>query len=450
LQDKPKKNLYKILFIVILLSFTIILVGCNWLSFGLLNIIDPQAQVRVNYTGMDLEVGTIALEVYSLNEVEFIGSGFSYKYYSNNVLISDLSKTVGATFYVAPSTSPGTPGPTTTIDLLLYYKEVQDYIKLNPLITEMTCTISLIGTDGAGHSITKSVTFDLPALQPGIDFEPPVAVINVTPGTTGTIPFKVVFDASGSTDDRGIASYAWDFGDGTTGTGVIPAAHTYTSCGIYVVKLTVTDYWGNKGYATVIINVGETEGPNVIVKITVTPGTSGTAPFKVYFDASGCTFETGCGVGTATYSWNFGDGTTGTGVTTSHTYTSNGVYTVILTVTDSAGNVGYGSVIITVGVAGAVNAVIKTTPDPATGTAPFTVGLDASESTTSAVGASIVKYTWNFNDGSPIVVHNEIPPIPVTTHTYATAGTYLVQLTVEDSAGNVDYEFVSIEVKPLT
>jgi PKD repeat protein len=450
LQDKHKKNLYKILFIVILLSFTIILVGCNWLSFGLLNIIDPQAQVRVNYTGMDLEVGTIALEVYSLNEVEFIGSGFSYKYYSNNVLISDLSKTVGATFYVAPSTSPGTPGPTTTIDLLLYYKEVQDYIKLNPLITEMTCTISLIGTDGAGHSITKSVTFDLPALQPGIDFEPPVAVINVTPGTTGTIPFKVVFDASGSTDDRGIASYAWDFGDGTTGTGVIPAAHTYTSCGIYVVKLTVTDYWGNKGYATVIINVGETEGPNVIVKITVTPGTSGTAPFKVYFDASGCTFETGCGVGTATYSWNFGDGTTGTGVTTSHTYTSNGVYTVILTVTDSAGNVGYGSVIITVGVAGAVNAVIKTTPDPATGTAPFTVGLDASESTTSAVGASIVKYTWNFNDGSPIVVHNEIPPIPVTTHTYATAGTYLVQLTVEDSAGNVDYEFVSIEVKPLT
>jgi PKD repeat protein len=229
----------------------------------------------------------------------------------------------------------------------------------------------------------------------------------------------------------------------------MPAAHTYTGCGSYVVKLTVTDYWGLKGYATVIINVGETGGPKVVIKVT--PGTSGTAPFKVYFDASGCTFATGCGVGTATYSWNFGDGSpTATGVTTSHTYTSNGVYTVILTVTDSAGNVGYGSVIITVGVAGKVNAVIKTTPDPATGTAPFTVGLDASESTTSAVGASIIKYTWNFNDGSPIVVHNEIPPIPVTTHTYATAGTYLVQLTVEDSAGNVDYEFVSIEVAPLT
>jgi PKD repeat protein len=449
LQDKHKKNLSKILFIVILLSFIILLVGCSWLSLGLLNIIDPQAQIRVSYTNIDLTEGkgTIDLEIYSINEVEFIGTGFKYEYYVGTTKINSLTKMVGTTFYVAPSIAPGTPGDITTLTgIPLYYQEAQDYITSNPLVTEMTCTISLIGTDGAGHSISKSVTFDLPALQPGIDFVPPVAVINVTPSTTGTAPFKVVFDASDSTDDRGIASYTWDFGDGTTGTGVIPAAHTYTSCGSYVVKLTVTDYWGNKGYATVIINVGETGGPNVV--ITVTPGTTGTVPFTVYFDASGCTFETGCGVGTATYSWNFGDGSTGTGVTTSHTYTSNGVYTVILTVKDSAGNVGYGSVIITVGVAGKVNAVIKTTPDPATGTAPFTVGLDASESTTSAVGAYIASYTWKFDTSDVIEVLGTptIPPIPVITHTYAAAGTYLVQLTVADSLANVGYAFKSIIV----
>ena len=417
--------------------------GCSWLSFGLLNIFDPQAQIRVNYTNIDLTEGegTIALEIYSLNEVELIGTGFEYDYYNGTTKISSLSKIVGATFYVASSILPGTPGPTTTIDLPLYYQEAQDYVTSNPLITEITCTISLIGTDGTGHNITKSVTFDLPALQPGVDFIPPVAVINVTPSTTGTAPFKVVFDASGSTDNRGIASYAWDFGDGTTGTGVMPAAHTYTGCGSYVVKLTVTDYWGLKGYAMVIINVGETGGPKVVIKVT--PGTTGTAPFTVYFDASGCIFETGCGVGTATYSWNFGDGTTGTGVNASHIYTSNGIYTVILTVTDSAGNVGYGSVIITVGVAGAVNAVINTTPDPATGTYPFTVGLDASESTTSASGATISTYTWNYDSGTPL---EEILTIPITTHTYSSEGTYLVQLTVEDSAGNIDYEFVSIVV----
>jgi len=428
-----------------LLGFIISLAGCNWLSLGLLNIFDPQAQIRLNYTEVDLENGSISLEIYSLNEAEFIGSGFEYEYYNGTTKITSLDKMVGVTFYVEPSTSPGTPGPITKIDNMpLYFQEVLDYLTLNPLVTELTCNISMVGTDGAGHSISETVTIDLPALQPGIDFEPPTAVITVTPGTTGTEPFTVIFDAYGSTDDRGIASYAWDFGDGTTATGVMPAAHTY-ACGTYVVKLTVTDYWGNEGYDTVIINVGETGGPSIDIQVTPDPPI-GNVPFTVYFDASGTTFETGCGVGTATYSWNFGDGSTGTGVTTSHTYTSNGIYTVILTVTDSAGNVGYASVEITVGLAGVVNAVIKVTPESQSGTAPFTVGLDASESTTSVSGATIVSYTWDFNDGSPIEVHNETPPIPVTTHTYSPAGTYLVQLTVEDSAGNVGYAFKSIEV----
>jgi len=440
LQYKNRKNLYKILFVTILLGFIISLVGCNWLSLGLLNIFDPQAQIRVNYTDIDLTdgEGTIALEVYSLNEVEFIGSGFSYKYYSNNVLISDLTKTVGATFYVEPSTSPGTPGPTTTIDLPLYYQEAQDYATSNPLITEITCTISLIGTDGAGHNITKSVTFDLPALQPGIDFEPPVAVINVTPGTTGTAPFTVVFDASSSTDDRGIASYAWDFGDGTTATGVMPAAHIYTGCGSYIVKLTVTDYWGNKDYATVIINVGETEGPNAV--ITVTPSTTGTAPFTVYLDASQSSVaggEEGCGsCSIVSYSWNFGDGSTGTGVTLNHTYSNVGTYTVVLTVTDSNGKKGYDSKNIKV--EKAPSAVINTTPTAVNGIVsgnfPFTVYFDAYESTSES---GIVSYAWSFGDGSTATGIT-------TNHTYSTSGTYIVYLTITDSNGYEAYDSVIV------
>ena len=254
MQDKPKKNLYKILFITILLSFTIILVGCSWLPFGLLNIFDPQAQIRVSYSGIDLTEGqgTISFTVSTINEVEFIGEGFDYKYYSNGFLISELSKTVGKTFYVAPS------GSIEITNMPLYYQEVMDYVTMNPMITELTCTISLFGTDGAGHSITKSVTFDLPAIQPGIDFEPPVAVINVTPGIAGIAPFTVVLDASASTDDRGIASYSWDFGDNTFGTGVL-ATHTYSNAGIYIVILTVTDYWGNEDYDTETITVNEPE-----------------------------------------------------------------------------------------------------------------------------------------------------------------------------------------------
>jgi PKD repeat protein len=441
-----KKKL--ILFLSVLILFSVTFTGCNWFGEGILNVFDPKAQIRVNYTEIDFTEGegNIDLEIFSINEVEFIGEGFSYKYYNKGTLIPDLSKTVGTTFYVEPSNSPGSPGPTTNIDdLPLYYQEVLDYVKSNPMITEITCTISLIGTDGAGHSLTKSVTFDLPAVEPGIDFEPPTAVINVTPGTTGIAPFTVQLDASDSTDDRGIASYSWDFGDGSTGTGVMPASHTYT-CGTYVVKLTVTDYWGNIGYDTVIISVGETGGPSVDIQVTPDPP-EGNVPFTVYFDASGTEFETECGTGTATYSWDFGDGETGTGVTTSHTYDENGVYTVILTVTDTEGNVGYGSVVVTAGVEIEVNAVINTTPDPPSGDMPLTVGFDASESTTSVPGATIVSYTWEYDYGTTT---EETLDVPITTHTYDDDGTYLVKLTVEDSEGNLGYAFVSITVTDPT
>ena len=50
----------------------------------------------------------------------------------------------------------------------------------------------------------------------------------------------ISFDASASTDDTGIKTYAWDFGDGISGTGKT-ASHQYTSVGNFNVTLTVTD-----------------------------------------------------------------------------------------------------------------------------------------------------------------------------------------------------------------
>ncbi|MFA1541191.1 PKD domain-containing protein [Actinomadura monticuli] len=63
------------------------------------------------------------------------------------------------------------------------------------------------------------------------------------------------FDASGSADpDGSIASYAWDFGDGGSGTGATPQ-HTYGEAGEYTVKLTVTDDRGGKGTKTQTLTV---------------------------------------------------------------------------------------------------------------------------------------------------------------------------------------------------
>jgi PKD repeat protein len=57
------------------------------------------------------------------------------------------------------------------------------------------------------------------------------------------------FDASGSTDDVGISSYSWEFGDGQTGSGQL-STHMYDSSGTFTVRLTVTDTFGQSNSMT--------------------------------------------------------------------------------------------------------------------------------------------------------------------------------------------------------
>jgi len=352
-QNKNKKNLYKILFITIMLGFIISLVGCNWLSFGLLNIFDPQAQIRVNYTLVSLseEGSAISLEIYSLNEVEFIGKGFTYEYYLNgNTKISELSKTVDVAFYVAPSSTPGSPGTKTSIsNMPLYFQEALDYVSTHPTVTEITCNLNMIGTDGAGHDLIVPVTDNLPVLQPGIDITPPEAKIVTAPSPpSGNIPLTVTFDASGSTDDRGIASYFWNFGDGKTSTSIV-VSHIYKIPGSYPVTLTVTDYFDNQDIATVTVAAGDSAGPTAAIATTPDPPNVGVDE-TITFDGTASAVSGDCGSGATivSYIWNFGDGETDSGSIVTHSYDTADTYTVTLTVTDSNGKSAVTSVTVTI------------------------------------------------------------------------------------------------------
>ncbi len=137
------------------------------------------------------------------------------------------------------------------------------------------------------------------------------------------------FNGSGSSDNLGIASYAWDFGDGSRATGVA-ASHTYVVAGGHTATLTVWDDSGNSATSTVQVTVQDTQAP--VVRGAGDRLVDEGQP--LFFDGSASTDN----VGVTSYAWDFGDGTTATTATTNHVYARPGSYAATLTVTDAAGN----------------------------------------------------------------------------------------------------------------
>lgn len=136
------------------------------------------------------------------------------------------------------------------------------------------------------------------------------------------------FDASGSSDPDGtIASYHWDFGDGSSADSTT-ANHVYTSAGAYQVTLTVMDDDGAADTETVSVTVN---APPVAV---IAPVSNIALSEEATFDGSGSYDPDGTIV---SFSWDFGDGTMGNGDVVTHTYAAEGTYQVTLTVTDTDG-----------------------------------------------------------------------------------------------------------------
>ncbi|UCE38529.1 MAG: PKD domain-containing protein [Thermoplasmata archaeon] len=144
----------------------------------------------------------------------------------------------------------------------------------------------------------------------------------------------VNFDASASSDlNNDIVSYEWDFGDGTSMTG-ISASNVYEDEGTYYAKLKVTDNDGAYDEDLILVTVNNVapsadgRGNNEVDDdVTIYEDE------QVTFDAF-LSSDTPSDVPLLKYSWDFGDGCMGSGITSAHTYTKQGIYMAILKVTD--------------------------------------------------------------------------------------------------------------------
>lgn len=173
-------------------------------------------------------------------------------------------------------------------------------------------TVTLTATDPIGQSAQVSQSLNILFAAPTASF---------TSTSDASYACGVDFDPSASTGQS--LSYAWDFGDGNTSSEYRPTEN-FPRSGTYNVNLTVTDADNQTATDTQAVVVNCAAQPTASFTSTTDPSyTCG-----IDFDASGSTGNN------LTYSWDFGDGSTGYGQTTTNIYGQAGSYTVVLTVTD--------------------------------------------------------------------------------------------------------------------
>ena len=239
---------------------------------------------------------------------------------------------------------------------------------------------------------------------------PPKPMYTASPTIGCSYPLTVHF-----TDQSVLPeTWFWDFGDGSTSTQQNPT-HTYTNPGFYSVKLVVSN---SNGCRDSIIN-------SQYIKI------SEIIPDFTQNNAMVCQYNTVTFMSTtytntlaASWTWNFGDGTTGTGFVVNHTYNVPGTYSVKLNVVDDLG--------CTDSITKTALITVNALPSPkfsanhTVGCAPLTVQF--TDLSTAVAPAVLNSWFWDFGDGTTSTLQNP-------SHVYSLPGVYSVLLRVADNKG---------------
>ena len=286
---------------------------------------------------------------------------------------------------------------------------------------------------------------------PPSDISPPA----VTPTVTNLIPvgsfassatgLTATFNAAASSDADGtVASYQWNFGDGSPvqTVGTTTTTHVFATAGTYTVNLVVLDA---QGAASSVVSHNITVAPlppvNQPPVAVFVPAVNN---LSVGVNASQSTDPDGTVTG---YAWNFGEpasaSNTASGVSAAHTYAAPGSYTVTLTVTDNAGASAVSQQQVTVNVPPNVSPVASFVAVPNALLVAFNgaASLDAD--------GSIASYAWNFGEPSSGAANSATSATSSSaTRAYAAAGSYTATLTVTDNQGATGIKQLSVTVGP--
>ncbi|HEV7991674.1 MAG TPA: PKD domain-containing protein [Gemmatimonadaceae bacterium] len=287
----------------------------------------------------------------------------------------------------------------------------------------------------------------------GQDFHAPVIVqLTITSSNQAPVAsfsvscpaLQCTFDASGSTDDAGIAKYTWSWGTGKSESHAFPVSkHTYASAGSYSVTLTVTDAQGLTNSVTKSVQV-PTPPPNQPPTVTISAPADGATYAQgqsVTFTASATDPEDGTLSGASLVWYSNIDGQIGTGSSFSTTALSQANHLITVTATDAQG-----------AQSGAVVHVSITAPLPP-GNQPPLASISyrctaqarphqcSFDGSFSSDDAGIVAYTWDWGNG-----RSETHAGPTARNTWASAGTYAVTLTVKDGGGLTNSQTVNVQV----
>jgi len=311
--------------------------------------------------------------------------------------------------------------------------------------TPGTYTVKLEVKDTDGD--TSSTTNSLNVIQ---ENTAPTASFTVDPesGTTATI-FN--FDASSSSDEEDASTdleVRWDFENDGTWDSEFRSIKTITNQfeipSVYTVILEVRDTEGLTNIITKSVTVEE-QNTAPTASFTVDPE-SGTTATIFSFDGSSSS-DAEDAVSDLQVRWDFeDDGTWDTDYSTikstTHQYTTEGVYSVKMEVMDVGGlvDVEYKNVTVS---SNNTSPVASFTVSPSTGTTTTVFSFDGSGSTDAEDGTPS-EYRWDFEDDGTWDI--DWRASNDATHQFASAGTYSVKLEVRDSQGWTNVTFRSVTV----